>query len=198
MLFHSFLRKSTFFFSNQFLSDFHSYVFHFDSWELTREPGSLHSLIRSLIFLVIQFGNSLISWYAHTLIFYMFRMRFKNHHNNPFLSFQLNQSKSCQDFFFYISTLFATHILFISIILTCFFFFLMWPPYFFFFLYNGFLLFFFFDYKLKAYGCHISFFFFFFFFYSQSQCLLLWSHTLFLLFYFFILVGKIRVSFSPN
>ena len=103
MLFHSFLRKSTLFFSDHFLSDFHLYVFHFDSWELSREPGSLHSLIRSLIFRVIQFGNSLISWYAHTLIFYMFRMRFKNHHNNPFLSFQLNQSKSCQDFFFLLS-----------------------------------------------------------------------------------------------
>ena len=63
------------------MSDFHSYVFHFDYGELSREPGNLHSPIRSLIYESFKFGNTLISWHACMLIFYTFRVRLKNHHS---------------------------------------------------------------------------------------------------------------------
>ena len=38
-------------------------------------------MIRSLIYESFQFGNTLISWHVCTLIFCMFGVRLKNHHN---------------------------------------------------------------------------------------------------------------------
>ena len=77
----SFILKEIQYFIQQFVQYSHQYIFHVDYGERLKELESLHSLIRSLIYESFQFGNTLISWHAHTLIFCMFRVRFKNHHN---------------------------------------------------------------------------------------------------------------------
>ena len=80
VLFHSFSRKSNTFFQQLIPVIFSFIHFHFDSGELSREPKSLHSLIRSLIYESFQFKNTLIFYHVLVLLFYMFTVRFKNHH----------------------------------------------------------------------------------------------------------------------
>ena len=61
---------------------FHSYdIFYFNYEELSREPGSLHSLIRSLILLAISVWKHFnFMAHSHTIILYA-RLKLKNHHN---------------------------------------------------------------------------------------------------------------------
>ena len=67
--------------------DLYSYVFHFDYGELSSELGSLHSPDQKF-----DFTNHLI-WkhfnflHARMLIFCIFRVRLKNHHNIFFIHF---------------------------------------------------------------------------------------------------------------